>query len=114
MNEFITSSKRIYHCPTLPLAEGGEAYVFEIVEDSNLVAKVYKVGRRTSECESKLSVMLSNRPIMSEQFAWPLELIYENGQFIGYVMYKIKYKERLRDIYVYDKRQGKPFILFKY
>ena len=112
MKEFITSSNKLYHCPDLPLAEGGEAYVFEIVEDSNLVAKVYKSGRRTAEHESKLSVMVSNRPIMSEQFAWPLDLIYENDQFIGYVMCKIKYNERLRDNYVYDKRQGKPWSLY--
>ena len=112
MNEFVSGLKRVYHCPAVPTAEDGEAFLFDVVEDSTIVAKVYKQDKRTTERECKLSFMVCNQPSVMEQYAWPLDILYENGQFIGYIMPKINGKEKLRNIYVYDKRKGKPWSLF--
>lgn len=112
MNEFIGLSGRYYHCPAIPMASGGEGFVFDVIEDTNLVAKIYMPDKCAPDREQKLSVMVSNQPRVAEQFAWPLDVLYENGYFIGCIMPKINGKEKLRDIYVYDKRKGKTWPLY--
>lgn len=107
MNKFLSVLNRTYHCPAVPYAEDGEAFIFNVIEDSALVAKVYKSDKRTTKLERKLSVMVSNKPSVMEQYAWPLDVLYENRQFIGYIMSKVNGKEKLRNIYVYDWRKGK-------
>lgn len=112
MTEYKGLSGRSYRIQSAPFAGGGEGDIYDIVGASGYVAKVYKPDKRTTERERKLSVMVSNKPSVMEQYAWPLDVLYENGRFMGYVMPKIQGKEKLRNIYVYDKRKGKPWSLF--
>ena len=114
MAEYKGLSGKSYRIQNAPFAGGGEGDVYDVVGASGYVAKVYKPDKRTTERERKLSVMVSNKPKPSvmEQYAWPLDVLYDNGQFIGYIMPKINGKEELRNIYVYDKRKGKPWSLF--
>lgn len=112
MAEYNGLSGKLYRTQSAPFAGGGEGDIYDIVGAPGYVAKVYRQDKRTTERERKLSVMVSNQPSVMEQYAWPLDVLYENGQFIGYVMPKINGKEKLRNIYVYDKRKGKPWSLF--
>lgn len=112
MAEYKGLSGKSYRTQNAPFAGGGEGDVYDVVGAPGYVAKVYKLDKRTTERERKLSVMVSNKPSVMEQYAWPLDVLYENGQFIGYIMPKINGKEKLRNIYVYDKRKGKPWSLF--
>lgn len=112
MAEYKGLSGKSYRTQNSPFAGGGEGDVYDVVGAPGYVAKVYKPDKRTTERERKLSVMVSNKPSVMEQYAWPLDVLYENGQFIGYIMPKINGKEKLRNIYVYDKQKGKPWSLF--
>ena len=112
MAEYNGLSGKSYRTQNAPFAGGGEGDIYDVVGAPGHVAKVYKPDKRTTERERKLSVMVSNKPSMMEQYAWPLDVLYENGQFVGYIMPKINGKEKLRNIYVFDKRKGKPWSLF--
>lgn len=112
MAEYKGLSGKLYQTQNAPFAGGGEGDVYDVIGAYSYVAKVYKPDKRTTERERKLSIMVSNKPSVMEQYAWPIDVLYENGQFIGYVMPKINGKEKLRNIYVYDKRKGKPWSLF--
>ena len=104
-------SGKSYQTQNAPFAGGGEGDIYDIAGVPDCVAKLYKSDKRTTEREHKLSVMVSNKPNIMGQYAWPLDVLYENGQFIGYIMPKINGKEKLRNIYVYDNRKGKPWSL---
>lgn len=112
MVEYKGLSGKSYRIQNAPFAGGGEGDIYDVVGAPSYAAKVYKPDKRTTERERKLSVMVSNQPSVMEQYAWPLDVLYENGQFVGYIMPKINGKEKLRNIYVYDNRKGKPWSLF--
>ena len=112
MAEYKGLSGKVYRTQNTPFAGGGEGDIYDVEGGSGYVIKVYKPEKRTRARERKLSVMVSNKPNVLEQYAWPQDVLYENGQFIGYTMPKINGKEKLRNIYVYDKRKGKPWSLF--
>ena len=105
MTEYKGLSGRSYRVQSAPFAGGGEGDIYDVVGVSGYVAKVYKPDKRTTERERKLSVMVSNKPNVMEQYAWPLDVLYENGRFMGYIMPKINGKEKLRNIYVVSVRQ---------
>jgi len=95
-----------------PFAGGGEGDIFDIIATTSLVAKIYKIDKRTRERERKLTAMMKIKPSVIDQYAWPLDVLYENGKFAGYIMPKVVGKEKLRNIYVYDKRKDKPWTLY--
>ncbi|MCL2868836.1 MAG: NINE protein [Candidatus Bathyarchaeota archaeon] len=103
---------KIYRTADKPFAGGGEGDIFDIVGSSGEVAKIYKPAKRTAERERKLSTMVQIKPHVVEQYSWPYDVLYENDHFVGYIMPKIVGKEKLRSIYVYDKRKGKPWTLY--
>ena len=112
MAKYSGFSGKLYSVQSAPFAGGGEGDIYSIDGATDIVAKIYKADKRTTERERKLSVMVSIKPSILEQYAWPVDVLYENGQFVGYVMPKISGKEKLRNIYVYDKRTGKPWSLY--
>ena len=101
-----------YQTAANPFAGGGEGDLFEIIGNPKIVAKIFKVNKRTTERERKLSVMVGIKPHVTRQYSWPLDMLYESNKFVGYVMPKVTGNEKLRNIYVYDKREGKPWALY--
>ena len=91
-------------------AKGGEGEIFNLVGKSDAVAKIYPLGKRTTERERKLLSMVAIQPGIN-QYSWPSDVLYENGSFVGYVMPKISGIE-LRNIYGPNKRKGKPWSLY--
>lgn len=94
------------------LANGGEGTVYEIANNPNSVLKVFHAKCRTDVRQRKLLAMVKS-PIDKNalsQVTWPTDVVYDNGQFIGYVMPKIEKNEDLNVMYsdkysfpLYDK-----------
>lgn len=75
------------------LNSGGEGTIFQIQGADRLVAKIYLPRKlhETPEMESKLRVMLRLDARIGGvlAFAFPKDLLYQNGTFVGFVMPKI-------------------------
>jgi len=99
---------KAYNLAPQPFAGGGEGDIYEITNAVHLVAKKYKPKRATIEREQKIIAMLGNPPSAKEigQFTWPVDLLYENRQFAGYVMPRLNKPRALNEVYVYDDRKG--------
>jgi serine/threonine protein kinase len=74
------------------IAKGGEGEVYEVSNIPGMLFKSYYAGMRSNERMNKLKYMCLNKPndINSEKFriCWPLEIVYENGVFAGFLMQK--------------------------
>jgi formylglycine-generating enzyme required for sulfatase activity len=106
------TSGKTYQADDTPFASGGEGSIYDITGNRELVAKIYNPDKRTTERERKVAVMSGIKPSVIEQYAWPLDPLYEKGAFAGYVMPKVIGKKKLRNLYVYDNRAGIPWTLY--
>jgi len=71
------------------LGEGGEGAVFSVREDPGIVAKLYLAAPSGLQGE-KLELMCSMASDrLSEIAAWPKDVLYDNGQRIGFTMPKV-------------------------
>lgn len=71
-------------------SRGGEAEIWSIRQEPHLVAKRYH--KPMPEHEAKIMAMLANppqQPGTHPAVAWPLQLLYENRRFTGYLMPRI-------------------------
>ena len=83
------------------LGKGGEGAVYALQNTPTLVAKIYNAKCRTDGRHRKISAMLTT-PIDAkarDQVTWPLDVLYENGRFVGYVMPRLTMSENLNAIY---------------
>ncbi len=89
------------------LGSGGEGVVYEIQGDLSKVAKIYKKTKFKSDNERstmdrKLKAMINmNIAVYVDgmlRLAWPLDILYENGCMVGFVMPKINSKCKIFDI----------------
>lgn len=88
------------------IKSGGEGGVFNIRGNDSLVAKVYSYSTLSNPTaralkENKIGVMLS-QPVKTTRtpdgmllIAWPIDALYFNGQFVGYVMPKVHSRDDL-------------------
>ncbi len=91
-------------------AQGGEGQVFNIIGQPDKVAKLYKPGKISPDHERKLTIMVNSPPdaeVMT-QIAWPIDVLYHNGAFVGFVMHKFKLNEDLNVIYEYGASAKYP------
>ena len=74
------------------LASGGEGAVYEVHNYYNTVVKLYSPSKRNEHQEKKLKSMLDVKldAEVAKQFAWPIDIIYDKGRFVGFVMNKIQ------------------------
>lgn len=93
------------------LGSGGEGAVFSIKNNPNSVAKIYIPEEKfTKNCtrdymEQKIKLML-RKPVSNPYdehsnllIAWPTEILYCDGEFVGYLMPKITEQFKLFDMY---------------
>lgn len=88
------------------IGEGGEGIVYDIPSKTGYVLKIYKPDKRTPERERKITAMLA-RPINGDALkmvAWPVDIVYENNQFVGFVMPKTKNTEPINALYKANNR----------
>jgi serine/threonine protein kinase len=99
-----------YILSSSPIATGGEGEIYNITGQPNLVAKIYKNGKASGEKEQKLVRMINFPPDSSvlSQIAWPQDVLYNAGQFIGFIMPKMKINEDLNVIYEYGSSAKYP------
>lgn len=105
---------------SVSLGRGGEACVYTVPADGNLVAKVYH--KPTKQCAQKLEVMLSHPPenhvtnLGYVSIAWPCELLRsadEKKDVVGFLMPRIRGMRPAIDFYnPLTRRQHFP--LFSY
>lgn len=97
-----------YSLASQPMKQGGEGAIYAINGRSDLVAKIYFKERVTAELAEKLAFMSNNPPDASilSQIAWPQDVLREqNGDFVGFVMPKLKIDSDLKEIYVYPPKK---------
>lgn len=84
-----------------PIGKGGEGSIYRIKDKSNLVLKVFNPAKRDETRHRKLLAMIKSplSPHAMKQVTWPVDVVYENGAFIGYVMPLLKQAEKLNVMY---------------
>ena len=101
------------------IGEGGEAAVYEVAHDPNLVGKIYHAGK----CPplEKLQAMIAAPPDDPARaqghisIAWMTELVSEHGQVIGYLMPKISGGIPVHKLYnPKDRKQDFPGFTWQY
>jgi len=94
---FTTSSGQRIETDVL-LAKGGEGEIWTIKGDPSQVAKIYFTKCRTPERGAKIKAMVANPPKDETRnfnpphvsIAWPTTLLYDQGDFVGYLMPRIE------------------------
>lgn len=98
---YIGSKGETYIIETPALGKGGEGSIYKIKGKSNLVLKVFNPDKRNETRHKKLLAMIKTplSPNAMKQVTWPVDVVYENGTFIGYVMPLLKRVEDLNVMY---------------
>lgn len=98
-----------YYVKENRIAGGGEGGIHDIENYPHLVAKIFKTERRDPQREEKLRLMVQTKLTQDQlkQITWPLDVIYDNTGFVGYIMPKLQNLASLTEIYsagTYDLR----------
>lgn len=72
------------------LGKGGEGSVFEVVGNPGIVLKEYAPNKRSERKKRKLQTMINTKLPQEalSQITWPLDVVSQNGTFVGYTMPK--------------------------
>jgi DNA-binding helix-hairpin-helix protein with protein kinase domain len=107
---------------TVSLGRGGEACIYTVPTDTDLVAKIYH--KPTLEHKSKLSAMLAHPPenptacLGHISIAWPQELLHStdgSNNIIGFLMPRIRGMRPIIDFYnPRTRRQHCPLFSYQY
>ncbi|MEA5616707.1 tetratricopeptide repeat protein [Cronbergia sp. UHCC 0137] len=107
---------------TVTLGRGGEACIYAVPSDANLVAKVYHQPKVTYA--QKLQTMIANPPenptasLGHISIAWPQELLQAadgSGKVIGFLMPRIRGMRPIMDLYNPGiRRQNCPLFNYQY
>lgn len=83
------------------IGKGGEGSVYKIVGMPDYVLKVFLEKKRTETRHRKLLAMIATplSPTAMKQITWPIDVVYSDSQFVGYVMPAIKDNEELNVMY---------------
>ena len=101
MTVYVGKSGKTYTRVEPFLGKGGEGAVYAIEGLPDYVLKIYLDGKATETKYRKLQAMLETN--MSEaamrQITWPVDIVYEDGTFAGYVMPQLSGTEELNVMY---------------
>lgn len=97
------------YVPMLKINGGGEGDIYLLQENQNYVAKIFKPECRNAAREEKLRQMVRVKFTEEQlkQIIWPLDVLYEKNQFVGFVMPKLSDVHTLTALYAdgdYDYR----------
>jgi len=105
-----------------PLGSGGEGRIYGILEDANLVAKIYH--KPTDEDADKLTVMYNYPPATAmvsppmTAIAWPVDLLHTcdlKRQIVGYLMPRVHKATPIHIFYTpKSRREQKPLFNYLY
>lgn len=92
----------IYKLDDEIMAAGGEGYIYRVIGKDNIVAKIYREGQyNINEKKEKIQAMVNKKLSDSqlEHITWPLDALYNQGKFVGYVMPIVKHTNSLVTLY---------------
>jgi len=112
MKTFNGLSGYTYNIGDKPISKAGDGHEYELVGHPDKLAKIYNPHSRNTSAEEKLLAMLNLQPRTTEYCLWPMDALYENGQFAGLVKSKIVGMERLRKYYANKNRKNFPWTLY--
>ncbi|MBE9144659.1 DNA-binding protein [Planktothrix mougeotii] len=105
-----------------PLGSGGEGRIYRVLEDPNLVAKIYH--KPTDEDADKLTVMYNYPPATAmvspgmTAIAWPIDLLHTTDhkrQILGYLMPRVNKATPIHIFYTpKSRREQKPLFNYLY
>ena len=83
------------------IGKGGEGSVYKIKGMPKYVLKVFIDKNRTESRHKKLLTMITSSMPQNalQQVTWPIDVVYQNGQFAGYVMPMVSNNEDLNVMY---------------
>ena len=83
------------------IGKGGEGSVYRIKGMPTYVLKVFFDKNRTESRHKKLLAMIASSMPQSalQQVTWPVDVVYQNGQFVGYIMPAVSNNEDLNVMY---------------
>lgn len=97
MATYIGKSGKSYTVIEPALGKGGEGSVYKISGMPDYVLKVFHPANINDTLHNKLLVMIKTPLSASamKQITWPIDTVYENNKFVGYVMPAIQNNEPL-------------------
>ncbi len=107
------------------LGQGGEGVVYDLLNDSTRVAKIYKADHFKSKkerdtMERKLKTMLSMKLTGYVDnlflFTWPMDILYDSGTMVGFIMPRVSSNLKIFSICRIDKsvKAAYPDFTWKY
>ena len=99
--EYHAANGAIYKIKEERMARGGEGSIHEIENMPNFVAKIFRKNKRSSAREEKIGKMVLNKAPegVLRCVAWPLDVLYDENGFAGYVMKRVKCSASLSELY---------------
>lgn len=90
-----------YQIENTYFAKGGEGILYNVQNNSKIVAKIFKEGKRDKEREEKIKYMVQIKLTdgQLEDVTWPQDVIYDQYGFAGYIMPKIERAQSLTALY---------------
>ncbi len=94
------SKGQTIHTETKELAKGGQGFIYKLTRSpysEPMVAKIYHTSpaenlQKLPMLQRRLEYMVKNNPFsnstqkVKETFIWPVDCLYQNGKFVGFVM----------------------------
>ncbi len=107
-----------YHLSDTPSTIGENSILYNVVDNEKIIVKIYYHNKLSIQLENRMKFMMQYKPQMNlmNNIAWPLDLIYNNDKFCGYVMPKLNFDTKLCDLFKHDpfkntvSQQKKVFI----
>lgn len=98
---YVGASGAYYTIIEPALGKGGEGFIYKISEKPDYVLKLYIDKLRTEKKHRKILAMLKTSwsSEAMKQITWPVDVVYDNGNFAGYVMPETKNNENLNVMY---------------
>lgn len=114
MAAYTGSAGKVYSLAPEFFAKGGEGEIYEIIGMNCHVAKIYYEKYRTSLREEKIKTMINKPPAdnVINQFTWPIDILYHNNEFVGYIMPRLRNSTKINNIYEYPRLFDKPWNLY--
>lgn len=78
---------------------GGEGKIYRTYE--NLLVKIYSVEERRYETVKKIQLLI-DLDLRNKYIVWPKDIVYNNNEFIGYVMEEVKEAKGLDMFRIYS------------
>ena len=103
----------VYTLPAQSAHKGGEGSIY--ILPNKKVVKVYspKILKTNVELESKLKFMVDHPPQgdVVKYMAWPIDLLYDNGKFCGFVMNNLQGYKEIKGIHTLTKKDMEPMVI---